>query len=201
MRKIFLVLAVVTAASIGFTACDPAANTNTAYRPANAVNNATANTGTPASSAAVEADIKKLVTDVAAALAKNDTDALDRIYADTYMLVDIDGSVKTKAERLAEIRSGDVKFESITYDEVNVRTNPEGTGAVSIARATSKVTNKGVAAGGQIRVTTVWSKTKDGWRAVSAQATRVTAPSTGTSAANTANANKPAMSNMANANK
>ena len=118
-------------------------------------------------------------------------DALDKLYGDNYMLVDLDGSVKTKAERLAELRSGSVKFESVSADEINVRVNPEGNGAVSIAHATVKSTNKGVATEGQVRVTTVWSKTKDGWKAVSAQATRITAAAAPTTAANTANAAKP----------
>jgi hypothetical protein len=88
--------------------------------------------------------------------------------------VDIDGSVKTKAERLAELKSGDVKFESISADEITVRTNPEGTGAISVARATVKSVNRGVSTDGKVRVTTIWSKTKDGWKAVGAHATRIT---------------------------
>lgn len=173
MRKMILFLTVLIAASFLLISCEPAANTNTANKPANAANNAAATA--PVNAAAIEADIKKMITDVYAALAKNDADALDKFYGDNYTLVDLDGSVKTKAERFAELRSGDVKFASISADEISVRSNPEGTGAVSIARATSKATRKGVATDGQVRVTTVWSKTKDGWKAVSAQATRITA--------------------------
>jgi len=195
MRKMFFVLAVLTAASFIFTACEPAANTTTANRPANMANNAM--TTAPVNTAAIETDIKKMIADVYAALAKNDVDALDKFYGDTYTLVDLDGSVKSKAERFAELRSGDVKFESISADEISVRVNPEGTGAVSIARATTKATNKGVATGGQVRVTTVWSKTKDGWKTVSAQATRITGPATSSVASNTANANKTVMTNTA----
>ena len=193
MRKMFLVLATMVVASFIFTACEPAANTTTANKPVNAGNNAT----TGASSVAVEAEIKKLVTDTAAALAKNDADALDKMYAENYMLVNLDGSVQSKADRIASFRSGDTKFESFAYDEVNVRTNPEGTGAVVISRATAKGTNKGQAIGGTVRVTQVWSKTKDGWKQVSGHATQITGAATNTTAANTTNANRPAMGNTA----
>lgn len=193
MRKMFLVMGMLITASFVFTACEPAANTNTANKPANAANNAAT---APVSTAAIETDIKKMITDVYAALAKNDTATLDKMYGDNYTLVDLDGSVKTKAERLAELKSGDVKFESISADEVNVRVNPEGTGAVSIVRATSKSTRKGVATDAQVRVTTVWSKTKDGWRAVSAQATPITA-----APAKAADPKMPAANSAANAAK
>ena len=174
MKNLFLTISMLIAASFVFTSCDtPAGNNAAGNKTANNANASNANA--VVNTAAIEADIKKSITDVYSALSKNDADALDKLYPDNYMLVDLDGSVKTKAQRLAELRSGDVKFSSLVADEITVRVNPEGTGAVSIARATSKSTNKGVEAGGQIRVTTVWSKTKDGWKAVSAQATRITA--------------------------
>ncbi|MEO7659152.1 MAG: nuclear transport factor 2 family protein [Pyrinomonadaceae bacterium] len=186
MKRIFFATMTLIIATF-FMACEPAANTGN--KPANAPAN-NANAAPAVNTAAIEADIKKMVTDTAAALAKNDADALDKMYGDNYMLVNLDGSVQSKAERLASFRSGETKFESFAYDEITVRTNPEGTGAVVIARATAKGTNKGQAIGGTVRVTQVWSKTKDGWRQVSAQATQITAAPAGTTTANTANANK-----------
>ena len=59
------------------------------------------------------------------------------------MLVNLDGSVQNREERLNSMKSGDTKFDSFAYDEINVRSNPEGTGAVAIARATATGTNKG----------------------------------------------------------
>ena len=185
MKKILLSTA---ALALGFlTACDP--GNNTTNKPANALaNNATA-TAPAANLAAVETEIKKLVADTAAALAKNDADALDKIYGDNYMLVNLDGSVQNKAERLASIRSGDTKFDSFVYDEVNVRTNPEGTGAVVIGRALATGKNKGavVPSNSSIRVTQVWSKTKDGWRQVSGHATTIAGGGTASVGANTSN--------------
>lgn len=200
MRKMFLILAMLITALFAFTACEPAANTYTANKTANMANNS-ANTMTPVNTAAVEADLKKMVADTATALAKNDVEALDKMYADTYMLVNLDGSVQSKADRLASFRSGDTKFESFVYDEVNVRTNPEGTGAVVVSRAMAMGTNKGKPIASQVRVTQVWSKMKDGWKQVSGHATEITGAATSAMPANTANANKPAMSNMTNANR
>ena len=200
-------------------ACSPAANnSNYSNSPANGANNSA--TAPAANSAAIEAEIKKLLNDTAGYLAKNDVAALDKMYADNYMLVNPDGAVQSKADRLASFKSGDTKFDSFAYDEVVVRSNPEGTGAVVIARATMSGMNRGKKVASPMRVTQVWSKTKDGWQQVSAQATPIVAAdakpasntATGNSssttppAANTAkpaaaNTAKPAAANTANANK
>ncbi len=148
--------------------------------------------------AAIETDIKKLVSETAAALAKNDAAALDKMYADNYMLVNLDGSVQNKADRLASLKSGDTKFDSFTYDEVNVRSNPEGTGAIVIARATATGMNKGKKIDGTVRVTQVWRKTADGWRQVTGQATQITGGSAATSAANSAATAPPAANSNTN---
>lgn len=193
MRKIILVMTVLITASF-LSACDPAATTNSGNKPANAVNNAV-----PAvNAAAIETDIKKLVSETAAALAKNDAAALDKMYADNYMLVNLDGSVQNKADRLASLKSGDTKFDSFTYDEVNVRSNPEGTGAIVIARATATGMNKGKKIDGTVRVTQVWRKTADGWRQVTGQATQITGGSAATSAANSAATAPPAANSNTN---
>lgn len=186
MRKKFLVFAMLVTASVYFTACEPAGNTNTANRPANAANTSnTANMNTAASSAAIEADIRKMTADIAAALAKNDADALEKFYADNYMLVNLDGSVQNRADRMASFRSGATKFDSFAYDDISIRTNPEGTGAVVTSRANAKGTSNGQPTEGPIRVTHVWSKTKDGWKMVHGHATRITGGA-GSTAANTA---------------
>lgn len=154
-----------------FTACGDAGTNN---KPANASSNAST-AASPVNLVAVENDVRKLIADLAAALAKNDADAVDKIYADNYTLVNVDGSVQTKAERLASLRSGEVKYSEFAFSDMTVRVNPEGTSAVSVAKATFKAVNKGKPLEGDFRVTGVWSKTKDGWRQVSAQATKIEA--------------------------
>jgi hypothetical protein len=73
------------------------------------------------------------------------------------------------------MKEGATKYESLTYDDVNVRVNAEGNGAVVIAKATVKGMNMGKPIDGVNRVTQVWSKTKDGWKMASLQATAMTA--------------------------
>jgi uncharacterized protein (TIGR02246 family) len=154
------------------TAANNSTNTNT--------NKAAANTATaPVNTAAVEAEVKKLMDTGAAALAKNDADAMDKIYNDNYMLVNIDGSVQTKAERLASLRSGAAKYTEFSYSEPNIRVKPDGTAAVVIAKLTMKGTLNGKPADGEYRVTQVYGKVEDGsWKQITAQATKIEAGST-----------------------
>src|SRR5688572_6911997 len=137
MLKFFSTCAVLITASLVFVSCDaPAANTS-ANKPANNAN--AANTAAPVNTAAIEADVKKMITEYAAA-AKGDAAAYDKMTSDNFMFVGNDGLVETKAERMAAMKSGAIKYDTLTYDDVNVRVNPEGNGAVAI----SKVTVKGI---------------------------------------------------------
>jgi ketosteroid isomerase-like protein len=100
------------------------------------------------------------------------------------------------------MKSGETKYESIKYDDVSVRSNAEGNGAVSISRATVKGTILGKPVDGQFRVTYVWSKTKDGWKLANGQTTPITAAAAAPAShtANSTTKNPPA-ANSANANK
>lgn len=193
MRKIFFVLAVLIAASLLMVSCGDQGAGNTANKPANAANNAAA--APAAHAAAIETEVKKLANDGVAAILKSDTAALDKLWADNYMFVGPDGAVATKAQRIDALKSGQSKIESLAYDETSVRSNPEGTGAIMIGRATVKGINMGKPTDGQFRFTQVWSKTKDGWRSVSGQVTPITA------AAPAKADDKPAAANTAPANK
>lgn len=175
MKRIILSITILIVAAFMFTSCGaPAANNaagNNGNKPANAANTATA---PAADKGAAEAEIKKLMSGMAESLVKGDADALDKMYGDDYTLVDQEGKVQTKAERLAALKSGDVKFSSFTYSDTTIRFNPEVTGAVGITKATFKSTVKGKAVDGEFRVTHVWGKSKDGtWKMYSGQATKI----------------------------
>jgi len=171
------VLSLVTAflvSGCGAPAANNAASGNSANKSANNANTATV---PAADSAAIAADLKKMVTDYAASTAKNDVAAYDKTTTDNFMFVSNDGSVQTKAERISTMRSGATKYETLTYDDIDVRVNPEGNGAVVIAKATVKGTNNSKPVDATVRVTQVWSKTKDGWKMASLHATNITASS------------------------
>jgi ketosteroid isomerase-like protein len=119
-----------------------------------------------------EQAIRQGLNELYAALGRNDVAALDRIYADDYILVNESGELTTKAPRLAAIKSGELKFESVSYDEVDVHLY--GNAAVSTYRAMIKAKSKGQDIGGQLRVTSTLVKMKGRWQFVVTQATRIT---------------------------
>ncbi len=119
-----------------------------------------------------EQAVRQLFNELSAALGRNDTAALDRIYADDYTLVNESGVLTTKAPRLAAIRSGELKYESVSFDDVNVRMY--GNTAVATYRVTSKGQSKGQDIGGQFRATSTYVKMKGRWQLVAAQVTRIT---------------------------
>jgi uncharacterized protein (TIGR02246 family) len=201
MRRLFGLLLLLIAAAV-IAGCDQAANTNSANRPANTSNasNASAANSAP-SAAAIETEIKKQMNDMAAALQKNDAAYFEKLYTDNYMFVSTDGAVATGAQRIASMKSGETKYESISYDDVSVRSNPEGNGAISISVATVKGVNLGKPVDGKFRVSHVWSKTKDGWRLASGQTTPLGAASATSKPASNSNGAAPAANSAANANK
>ena len=119
-----------------------------------------------------EQAVRQLLNELYAALGRNDAAALDRIYADDYTLVNEDGVLTTKAPRLASIKSGELKFESVSFVDVNVRLY--GNTAVATYRATNKVQFKGKEIGGAFRVTLTLVKNKGRWQVVAAQVARIT---------------------------
>lgn len=196
MNRKYLFVLMLAAASLLAASCGDQGAGNTANKPANAANNA----APTANAAAIETDLKKMTTDMAGSLVKNDIPAMEKIYSDNYMFVGPDGSVATRAQRLEAMKTGDTKYESINYDDISVRSNPEGTGAVVISRVNVKGKNMGRMVDGQFRVTHVWSKTKDGWRMVNGQTTPITAAAPAKTDDAKANSNA-APANAAPANK
>jgi ketosteroid isomerase-like protein len=113
----------------------------------------------------------RLVDEFAAAMEHNDAAAVDRLMLPEYKFVTPTGAVQTKEDRLAPMRSGDLKYESVKYDEVDVRRYGEI--AVVIARATVKGHLKATDIGGQFRATLVLRQSKGQWLLVSSQASTI----------------------------
>lgn len=124
-----------------------------------------------AKSSGGEQAVRQTLDELYAALARNDASTLDRIYADDYTLINESGQLTTKAPRLAAIKSGEMKYESISFDAPSIRVH--GDTAVATYRATFKALSKGQQIGGQLYVTTTFVKTKSGWRLLAAQATNI----------------------------
>jgi len=94
-----------------------------------------------------------------------DTAALDRIYADDFIGVGPSGTVRTKAQVISDFTSGDLKFQSITTDDVQVRAY--GNTAVETGRSTMIGQDKDKAVPRDNRFTRVWVKQQGHWRLVS----------------------------------
>ncbi len=94
-----------------------------------------------------------------------DAVALKRIYADDFIGIGPSGTVRTKAQVIADFTSGDLKFQSITTDDVQVRVY--GNTAVETGRSTMIGQDKGKAVPRDNRFTRVWIKQRGRWRLVS----------------------------------
>jgi len=112
----------------------------------------------------VEQAIRQLDNERIQAQIGTDAAALERIYADDFIGVGPSGTVRTKAQVISDFTSGDLKFQSITTDEVQVRVY-ENT-AVETGLSTMVGQDKGKAVPRDTRFTRVWVKQQGRWRLV-----------------------------------
>ena len=90
--------------------------------------------------------------------------ALDRIYADDFIGIGPSGTVRTKPQVISDFTSGDLKFQSITTEDVRVRVY--GNTAVETGRSTMIGQDRGKAVPRDNRFTRVWIKEVGRWRLV-----------------------------------
>jgi ketosteroid isomerase-like protein len=112
----------------------------------------------------VDQVIRKLDNERIQAQIHADAAALKRIYADDFIGVGPSGAVRTKPQVISDFTSGDLRFESITTDEVRVRVY--GNAAVETGRSTMDWQDKGKAFPHDTRFTRVWVKEHGSWRLV-----------------------------------
>src|SRR5215468_9967021 len=112
----------------------------------------------------VEETIRRLDNERIQAQIHADATALDRIYAADFIGVGPSGTVRTKPQVISDFTSGDLKFQSITTDEVQVRVY--GTTAVETGLSTMIGRDKGQTVPRDTRFTRVCVKQQGGWRLV-----------------------------------
>jgi ketosteroid isomerase-like protein len=121
-----------------------------------------------------EQEVRQMIEKYRAALLQRDIPVLEKIWADDYVFVNASGEVTTKAQRLANIKSGATTFESINEEEsLTVRVYQNS--AVATSRVTIKGQYGGQPTSGQYRSTHVWVKGPTGWQLVSNQLTALAA--------------------------
>jgi ketosteroid isomerase-like protein len=84
--------------------------------------------------------------------------------ADDFIGVGPSGTVRTKPQVISDFTSGDLKFQSITTDDVRVRVY--GDAAVETGRSTMDGQDKDKAVPHETRFTRVWVKQHGRWRLV-----------------------------------
>ncbi len=135
-----------------------------------------AQTPAPADTKTAEQEVRQMIEQYRTALMKGDTAALERIWADDYTFINASGAVLTKAERLANQKSGATKLGTIEMQpDMKIRVYG-GDVAVAINRVTLKGQYSGKATSGQFQASIVWVKMPTGWQLVCNQITPVTSP-------------------------
>ena len=108
--------------------------------------------------------IRKLDNERIQAQIHADAAALERIYADDFICVGPSGTARTKPQVISDFTSGDLRFQSITTEDVRVRVY--GNAAVETGLSTMNGQDKGNAVPHDTRFTRVWVKQHERWRLV-----------------------------------
>jgi uncharacterized protein (TIGR02246 family) len=112
--------------------------------------------------------VRRVVEQVAESFDHNDPDLLDRLTTDDYTFVTPAGTIQTKEQRLAPMRSGQLHYTSARYDEIVVRVY--GATAVATARVVVQSRMGTTDMSGAFRATLVLSKIHGRWLMVASHA-------------------------------
>jgi ketosteroid isomerase-like protein len=104
----------------------------------------------------IDQRIRQLDSERIQAQINADTVALKRIYSDDFIGVGPSGTVRTKPQVISDFTSGELKFQSITTDEVQVRVY--GNTAVETGKSTMIGQDKDKVVPRDNRFTRVWVK-------------------------------------------
>lgn len=115
-------------------------------------------------SGSADQELLKLEQDWTNANLKADAAVLEHILADDYTWINPDGVLRTKAQNIALIKSGELVIPSMVTDDMKVRIY--GDAAVVTGRNTFKATLEGKEINGQERWTDTWIKRDGRWRCV-----------------------------------
>ena len=118
-----------------------------------------------------EAAIRALEEKWDAANLKGDAAALGTIFADTYISTSPEGKVRTKAEVVGELKSGDIKYQASKLDDMKIFLYGD-TGVVS-GRWRGKFVHKGKTVDTVERATDTFVRQSGQWRIVASHASAI----------------------------
>lgn len=105
--------------------------------------------------------LKKLSEDWAAAERQGDAAFFQRTLTDDFVGVGPVGFMLTKTDAIQRFTSGNLKYESFVWDEVQVRAY--GDAAVIIGRQTQRAKHQDQVMEGQFRTSLIWVNQQDRW--------------------------------------
>jgi len=123
-------------------------------------------------SAAPPPDVHAAIRHYREALKSKDLAALETIWTDDYVFVNGHGQLRTKADRLADIRSGASSIDSITHEEAPI-VKTHGKTTLVLSRVTIVGTYSGRKVAHDFRSLHVWINEEGSWRLVFNQLTPV----------------------------
>ena len=118
-----------------------------------------------------EAAIKAIEDKWDAASLKGDSAALATIFADGFITTDPEGKVRTKAETLARVKSGEVKYQSAKADDLKV--SVYGDAAVVSGRWKGKFTENGKTVEATERFSDFFVRQNGQWRCVASHSSAI----------------------------
>ncbi len=118
-----------------------------------------------------EQEIRQQETRRFEAIVRGDVAALDSILSDDLSYTHATGVYETKGEFIGKLKSGQLKYESLTPEDLQVRVY--GTTGVVTGVARVRVRVQGEPLSFQLRFTDVYVKNGDRWQMVAWQATRL----------------------------
>ena len=121
----------------------------------------------------VEQELIKLENEWNEAWVNRNIVFFERIYADDFIVTTSDGSVLTRAQDIANVKSGEDMATSVVTDEMKVRIY--GDAAVVTHRDTVKGRFKGKDYSGQYQWTDTWVKKSGRWQVVAAHCSKIAA--------------------------
>ena len=125
----------------------------------------------PARDTSAQQAVRQAERDRRDAMLRGDAQALGGLLAEDYVGTGARGRVRTKAEVVAQYRSGAVKYESINDEDVKTRIY--GSAALVTGRTRSKGKEEGKSFGGEHRFTRVWVERQGRWQLVAWHSSRV----------------------------
>ena len=124
-----------------------------------------------ADTSSVEKSLMQMERDWTQAGLKNDAAALEKIVADDWVGIDFEGKAITKAESLADMKSGASTVQSVELGPMKVRVF--GNTAVVTGSDTEKSTYKGKDSSGKYVWTDVFVMRNGHWQAAASQSMKV----------------------------